>query len=322
MQRRTLIQALTACTALPLATQAQVYPARPVRIINPFAAGGALDQLARLLAQQLTPLLGQPFLVENRTGAGGNIGAEYVAKSPADGYTLVMGSSATHGINPSLYGAALPFDPVKDFATVSVAVVQKNVLVVNSSVPAHSVLELISMARAQPGKLTFGSAGAGTSQHLSGELFKALAKVDLLHVPYKGSAQAMQDLLGGQVTMLFVDIPTALAHIRSGRLRALGLTAAEPSPALPEVQPLARQGLPDFDLKAWYGVLAPAGTPVQITSRVSAAVVEILRDAKVREHLLGIGMEPLALNPDESARYLSTELRRWADVVRLSGAKI
>lgn len=322
MQRRQLIQALAACSALPLAAPAQAYPSRAVHIVNPFAAGGALDQLARLLAQRLNPVLGQPVVVENRTGASGNIGAEYVAKSAADGYTLIMGSSATHGINPSLYGPRLPFDPVKDFAAVCVAVVQKNVLVVHAGVPAKTVQELIALARAQPGKLTFGSAGAGTSQHLSGELFKAQAKVDLLHVPYKGSAQAMQDLLGGQVTMLFVDIPTALPHIRSGRLRALGLTAAQPSPALPDVQPLAQQGLPDFDLKAWYGVLAPAGTPGPVVARLGSATADILRDPQVREHLLGIGMEPLALDPEQSTRYIATELKRWADVVRLSGATL
>ena len=270
----------------------------------------------------MNPMLGQSVVVENRTGASGNIAAEYVARSAPDGYTLIMGSSATHGINPSLYGTKLPFDPVKDFTAVSVAVEQKNVLVVNAAVPARTVQELIALARAQPGKLTFGSAGTGTSQHLSGELFKAEAKVDLLHVPYKGSALAMQDLLGGQVTMLFVDIPTALPHIRSGRLRALGLTAAQPSPALPDVMPLAQQGLPNFDLKAWYGVLAPANTPTAAVTRLSAAIVEILRDPQARDHLLGVGMEPVALNPEQSTRYIATELKRWADVVKLSGAKL
>ncbi|WP_246129760.1 Bug family tripartite tricarboxylate transporter substrate binding protein [Verticiella sediminum] len=314
--------ALTACATLPLPVRAQTYPGRAVHIVNPFAAGGALDQLARLLAQHLNVALDQPVVVENRTGASGNIGTAYVAKSAADGYTLVMGSSATHGINPSLFGARLPFDPVRDFAPVAVAVVQKNVLVVHEGLPAHTVQELIEQARAQPGKLSFGSAGAGTSQHLSGELFKAQAKVNLLHVPYKGSAQAMQDLLGGQVSMLFVDIPTALPHIRAGRLRALGLTAAQASPALPEVRPLAQLGLPDFDLKAWYGVLAPAGTPAPVLARLNTVIVDSLRDPKVREHLLGIGMEPMTLDLDQSAQYIATELQRWADVVRLSGAAL
>ncbi len=313
---------LAALLMTPLAAMAQAYPVKPIIIVNPFGAGGALDQLARNLAQKMTESMGQNVLVENRTGAGGNIGADFVAKSAPDGYILVMGSSATHGINPSLYGTRMPFDAIKDFTPVSVSVVQKNVLVVNAAVPANSVKELIALGKAQPGKLSFGSAGTGTSQHLSGELFKSLAGIDMIHIPYKGSAAAMTDLLGGQITMSFVDIPTAITHIKAGKLRALAVTSAQPSPALPDVLPLAQQGLATFDLKAWYGVLAPANTPRAIVLKLNAEITKALTSPDLRDKLLGMGMEPIALTPEQSAVYISAEIDRWAQVIRLSGARI
>ncbi|MEI6301430.1 MAG: tripartite tricarboxylate transporter substrate binding protein [Betaproteobacteria bacterium] len=313
---------LAALLMTPLAAMAQAYPVKPIIIVNPFGAGGALDQLARNLAQKMTESMGQNVLVENRTGAGGNIGADFVAKSAPDGYILVMGSSATHGINPSLYGTRMPFDAIKDFTPVSVSVVQKNVLVVNAAVPANSVKELIALGKAQPGKLSFGSAGTGTSQHLSGELFKSLAGIDMIHIPYKGSAAAMTDLLGGQITMSFVDIPTAITHIKAGKLRALAVTSAQPSPALPDVLPLAQQGLATFDLKAWYGVLAPANTPRAIVLKLNAEITKALTSPDLRDKLLGMGMEPIALTPEQSGVYISAEIDRWAQVIRLSGARI
>lgn len=326
MQRRHWMQAMAASAVMPGLGWAQApaaaYPTRPIRLVNPFSAGGALDQLARLLGQHVSEQLGQPVVVENKTGASGNIGAEYVARSAPDGYTLVMGSSATHGIAPSIYGARLPFDALKDFTAVSATVVQKNVLVVHPSVPVRNVQELINLARTQPGKLSYGSSGAGTSQHLAGELFKHMAKVDMLHVPYKGSALAMQDLLGGQLTMMFTDIPTALPYIKSGKLYALGLTAAQPSPALPEVVPLAQQGLPQFDIKAWYGVLAPAKTPDAIVKRLNTSILDYMADPRSREKLLGLGMEPLPLDPAQSAAFIADELRKWTEVVKLTGATI
>ncbi|QHE87094.1 Bug family tripartite tricarboxylate transporter substrate binding protein [Hydrogenophaga sp. BPS33] len=322
MQRRHVIQTLAAGALAPGWAWSQAYPARPIRLINPFAAGGALDQLARLLGQHISEQLGQPVVVENKTGASGNIGAEFVARSAPDGYTLVMGSSATHGIAPSMYGPRLPFDALKDFSAVSATVVQKNVLVVNPTVAARNVQELIALARAQPGKLSYGSSGAGTSQHLSGELFKQLAKVDMIHVPYKGSAPAMQDLLGGQLTMMFTDIPTAAPYVRSGKLHALGLTAAQPSPALPDVVPLAQQGLPQFDLKAWYGVLAPAKTPDAIVKRLNASVLAYLSDPGSRDKLLAMGMEPLPLSAEQSSAFIADELKKWTEVVRVTGATI
>ncbi len=326
LQRRKLIRALAVTGMAPALSwaqaQADTYPSKLIHLINPFSAGGALDQLARLLGQYLGDKLGQRVVVENRTGASGNIGAEYVARAAPDGYTLVMASSATHGIAPSMYGSRLPFDPIKDFTAISATVVQKNVLVVNASVPARSVQELIALAKARPDKLSFGSSGAGTSQQLSGELFKHLAKVNMLHVPYKGSALAMQDLLGGQVTMMFTDIPTALPYIRANRLRALGLTAAQPSPALPDVQPLAEQGLPGFDLKAWYGVMGPAKMPEAAVRRLNATIVEYLSDAPNREKLLGMGMEPLLLDAAQSATFIADELKKWREVVRVTGATL
>jgi tripartite-type tricarboxylate transporter receptor subunit TctC len=321
MKRRELVLTAIAAT-LPLAGRAQSYPSKPIRLVNPFSAGGSLDQLARNLGQKLSESLGQPVVVENKTGAGGNIGAEFVAKSPADGYTLVMGSSATHGINPSLYGARLPFDAIKDFEPVSVSVIQKNVCVISASVPANTVQELVALAKAQPGKLTFGSAGTGTSQHLSGELFKTMTKTELVHVPYKGSAAAMNDLLGGQITMMFTDIPTSIQHIKSGKIRALGVTSAERSPALPDVRPLAEQGLEGFDLKAWYGVLAPANTPRPVVERLNAEITKALNSPDLKERLLAMGMEPIALSVDQSGRFIKTEIERWSKIVKLSGAKV
>ena len=306
----------------PQVVNAQTYPNKPIALVNPFAAGGSLDQLARILAQKLSESIGQPVIVENNTGAGGNIGAAYVAKSVPDGYILVMGSSATHGINPSLYGARLPFDPVKEFIPVSVSVIQKNVLVVNSNVPVKNVKELIDLAKANPGKLSFGSAGNGTSQHLSGELFKYLTGTDIVHVPYKGSAAAMTDLLGGQITMSFVDIPTAISNIKTGKIRALGVTSLQPSPALPNVLPLAQQGLPTFDLKAWYGVMTPANTPEPVVQKLNFEITKALNAPDVREKLLSIGMEPIALNLDQSAAYMNTEIKRWAQIVKISGATL
>ncbi|MCC7041219.1 MAG: tripartite tricarboxylate transporter substrate binding protein [Burkholderiales bacterium] len=322
MNRRTLVKTTLALALLPSLARAQTWPTKPIRVVNPFSAGGGLDQLARNLAQKLSESLGQSVVVENRTGASGNIGAEFVAREKPDGYTLLMGSSATHGISPALYGSRLPFDPVKDFTAISVSVVQKNVLVINVNTPAKNVAELIAYAKANPGKLSFGSPGAGTSQHLSGELFKYMAKVDMAHVPYKGSAAAMTDLLGDRITMMFTDIPTALPHIKEGRLRALGVTSAEPSSALPDVKPLADQGLPGFDLKAWYGVMGPAGMPPAIAERLNAEITKALKSPELRDKLMAMGQEPIALGLAESDAYVKREIARWAEVVRISGAKI
>jgi tripartite-type tricarboxylate transporter receptor subunit TctC len=322
MKRRTLLQSAAAVAGIPALALAQSFPAKPITIINPFAAGGGLDLLARTIAQKLSTNLGWNVIVDNKAGASGNIGAEYVAKAKPDGYTLLMGSSATHGINPALYGRRLPFDAVKDFTVISVSVVQKNVLVVNAAVPVKNVAELIAYAKANVGKISYGSPGAGTSQHLSGELFKHMARVDMVHVPYKGSSAAMTDLLGGRITMMFTDIPTALQHINAGKLRALGVTSAEPSPALPDVKPIADQGLAGFDLKAWYGVVGPAGMPQDVADKLNAEIVRALKSPDLREKLVTVGQEPLFLSLAESDAYMKREIARWAEVVKISGATL
>ena len=322
IRRRTLMTAASVAALVPLPAFAQAYPSRMIRIVNPFAAAGALDTFTRLLAQKLQASLGQTVIVENKPGAGGNIGADLVAKSAPDGYTLVMSTSATHGGNAALYGPLMPFDPIKDFTTVCITGMWANILVVNENVPARTLQELVALAKAKPGKLTFGSSAQGGSQHMAGELFKAMAGVDMLHVPYKGGAPAMNDLLGGQIDMIFNDLPGALPQLRAGKLRALGVTTAKRSTMLPDVPTFAEQGFPDFDLKAFHGVSAPAGTPKAVVDKLNAAIVEVMRQADVRERLVAMGMEPLGLDVAESDRFLRTEFKRWTEVVRLSGVKL
>lgn len=315
-----LIAVLACALALAGPAAAQPYPQKGVRFIAPFAAGGALDTLTRTIAQRLQDDWGQPVLVENRTGAGGNIGADLVAKAPPDGYTLVMGTIATHAINVSLY-EKMPYDAVKDFAPVTIAASINNSVTVHPSVPARNVQELIAHAKANPGKLTFGSAGSGTSQHLAGELFKTMAGVDMVHVPYKGGALVMTDLLGGQISLTFGDIPTALPHIRSGKLRSIGVTAARRSPQLPDVPTVAEQGLAGFDVAAWFGVFTTGGTPRPVVDQLNASIVRVLKLPEVREKLVGVGMEPITNTPDEFAAFVRSEIAKWAPIVKASGAK-
>lgn len=312
--------ALIAALVVPAVAAGQSYPTKPIRFIAPFAAGGALDTLTRTIATRMQDNWGQPVVVENRTGAGGNIGADLVAKAAPDGYTLVMGTIATHAINVSLY-EKMPYDAVRDFAPVTLAALINNSLSLNPAVPAKNVAELIAYAKANPGKLTFGSAGSGTSQHLAGELFKTMAGVDMQHVPYKGGALAMVDLLGGQISMTFGDIPTALPHIRSGKLRSIAVTGARRSPLLPEVPTIAEQGLAGFDVTAWFGVFTTAGTPRPIVDQLNAEIVRILSLPDVREKLLGIGMEPATNTPAEFAAFVQSEIAKWAPIVKASGAK-
>jgi tripartite-type tricarboxylate transporter receptor subunit TctC len=311
---------LAAGLAVAGASWAQAYPTKPIRFIAPFAAGGALDTLTRTIAARMQESWGQPVVVENRTGAGGNIGADLVAKAAPDGYTLVMGTIATHAINVSLY-EKMPYDAVKDFAPVTIAASINNSLSVHPSVPAKNVAELIAYAKASPGRLTFGSAGSGTSQHLAGELFKTMAGVDMVHIPYKGGAPAMVDLLAGQISMTFGDIPTALPHIRAGKLRSLAVTGAKRSPLLPDVPTIAEQGLAGFDVTAWFGVFTTAGTPRPVVNQLNAEIVRILSLPEVRDKLIGIGMEPVTNSPDEFAAYVQSEIAKWARVVKASGAK-
>lgn len=311
------VLALTVClaaTVLDPAWGQSTYPVKPIRMISPFPPGAVVDTLCRTLALPLGELLGQPVVVENRTGAGGNIGMELVAKAPADGYTIGMGGIGTHGINPSVY-AKMPFDSVRDFAPITFVASNINVLVVHPSVPAQNVQQLIAYAKSNPGKLSFGSAGTGTSQHLAGELFKQLTGVEMTHVPYKGAGPAVSDLIGGQIPLMFADISAALGHIRSEKLRALGVTTRERTPLL-DVPTVIEQGVPDFDVNAWFGLFAPARTPREIIARLYTESAKALRLPATRERLQSLGLSPAPNTPEEFARFIQGELDRWAAVVK------
>jgi tripartite-type tricarboxylate transporter receptor subunit TctC len=322
--KRMIIAALSAAIALcvPVASaQAPAYPTRPVRLVVPFAAGGTTDILARALAQKLSEALGQPFIVDNRPGAGGNIGAELVAKSAPDGYTLLMGTVGTHAINPSLY-KVMPYDHVKDFAPVVLVAGVPNVLEVNPSVPVQTVAELIAYAKANPGKLNFASSGSGTSIHLSAELFKSMTGVEMQHVPYKGSAPALQDLVGGQVQLMFDNLPSSLALIKAGKLRALAVTSTTRAPALPDVPTVAEAGVPGFEASSWFGLLAPAGTPPAIIAKLNAEANRWLSSPDAKDKLLAQGANAAGGSPEDFARHIAAETTKWAKVVKDSGAKV
>lgn len=297
------------------------YPSKPVRVIVPFPPGGATDILARAVGNELQKNWGQPFVIENRPGAGGNTGTDAVAKSPPDGYTLLMGTVGTHGINASLY-PKLPYDPVRDFAPVALVALVPNILVVHPSVPAKSVRELIDYARAHPGKLDYASSGNGTSIHLAAELFKSMTGVYMVHIPYRGSAFAMQDLLTGQVQVMFDNMPSALPQVKAGKLRALAVTSARRSPAAPDVPTLTESGLSGYEASSWFGMLAPAGTPPEIVEKLNAAIVKALQSPEVRDRLASQGAEPASLTPAEFARFIDAEIAKWAKVVKASGAKV
>ena len=300
---------------------AEVYPSKPIRIVAPFPPGGPVDILSRTIGSKLAQSLGQPVVVDNRAGAGGNIGSDVVAKSAPDGYTLLMGFVGTHAINPSLY-SKMPYDNVKDFEPVSLVAVVSIVLVVNPSVPATSVSELIALARTKPGELTFGSPGHGTPQHLAGELFNSIAGVKMLHVPYKGAVPALTDLLGGQLSMIFSSMPPALPHVKSGKLRALGVTSTTRSPAMPELPTIAESGLKGYVVNNWYGILAPRGTPKEVVAKLNSEIVKILKMPDVKESLSVQGAEPFTSTPEQFAVYLREETDKWAKIVKHSGVKV
>jgi len=312
--------ALGAALVAPTQVPAQAYPSKPVRILVPFAAGGAIDVIVRATAQQLTKELGQPVLVENRPGAGGNIGTEAVAKSAPDGYTLLAGTSATHGANLGLF-AKLPYDPRKDFAPIAHLSGVPNVLVVTPASGIRSMNDLLAEARKSPGKLSFGSAGNGTSLHLAGEIFASEAKVQLLHVPYKGAAPATTDLLGGQITMMFNTVPVALPQIRGGKLLPLAVTSVKRHFSLPEVPTFAELGYKGITVATWTGLFAPAGTPRDIVGKLTGAVERSLRDKSVIEALHLQGAEPEYMAPEAFARYVDSEITRWTGVIRALNIK-
>ena len=299
---------------------AQPYPSKPVRIIVNVPAGGVADVYARIIGAKVQEVWGQPVVVENRTGAGGNIGAEAVAKSPADGYTLNMSAIGPHAVNVSLF-SRLPYDPVKDFAPVALVLEAEGLLVVHPTVPATSVAELIAYARANPGKLTFASAGTGTASHLAGELFKTMAKVEMTHVPYKGNVPAITDLLAGQTALLFATMPTVLPHAKAGKLRALATLGAARSGAVPEL-PTIGETLRGFEVNNWIGLFAPAGTPAPIVQRWNAEVMRIMQLPEIQARLPVEGARFAANSPDDFAQFVKSEIAKWAPVVKASGARV
>jgi tripartite-type tricarboxylate transporter receptor subunit TctC len=311
--------AAVAASAAPLTATAQAYPAKPITIIVPFSAGGTTDILARVIGQALNKELGQSVIVDNRAGAGGNIGGALAAKAAADGYTLFMGTVGTHAINQSLY-KKMPFDPVKDFAPLTRVAMVPNLLVANPAKPYKSVQELIAFAKANRGKVNFGSSGSGSSIHLSGELFNALARVDMVHVPYKGSAPAVSDLLGGQIDIMFDNLPSAIQHVRAGKLRPLAVTTAKRSPELPDVPTIAEAGVPGYEATSWFGMFAPAATPAPVVAKLNAALVKVLADPEVKKKLAEPGAEPYSEKPEQFAEFIRKETAKWSKVVKDSGA--
>lgn len=302
------------------AAQAQAYPNKPIRMVVGFPSGGAPDTLARIVSEKISPAWGQPVVVDNKPGAGGNIGAEAVAHAAADGYTLAMGTVGTHSINGSLY-SKMPYDMVKDFTPVMLVATTPNVLVVHPDVPAKDVAELIALAKSKPGSLTFGTPGVGTSLHVAGELFNVMAGVKITHVPYKGRAMAIPDLLGGHITMMFDNLPSALPVVKEGKLRALGVTSAKRSPSAPDIPTLAEQGLPGFEAVSWFAVFAPANTPNDVVAKLNAELNRIYSLPDVQAKLRTLGLEPVLGTPERLASYQRAEIAKWARVVKESGAK-
>jgi tripartite-type tricarboxylate transporter receptor subunit TctC len=327
--RRSLIAlagfALTGLGSASLHAQTP-WPTKPVKIVVPFAPGGTTDILARAIAPELSRAFGQQFIVENRAGAGGNLGAEVVAHAPADGYTLLMGTVGTHGINKALYDK-LPYDPVKDFAPVTLVAGVPNVMVVNAerakSLGIQNVADFIRYAKAHPGKLNMASSGNGTSIHLAGELFKTMSGTFMVHFPYRGSSPALLDMVGGNMDVMFDNLPSSLPHIRSGKLKALAVTSAQRSGALPEVPTIEEAGkLKGYEASSWFGLLAPAGTPQEIVNRIQQETAKSLNAPAIKEKLLSQGALPSGNTPQEFAKLIDSEIRKWAGVVKASGAKV
>ncbi len=296
------------------------YPTRPVRFIVPFAPGGSTDTLARTLAQRLTDALGQQVVVDNRSGGNGNIGTEIVARAVPDGHTIVLGYIANLGIGPSLY-AKLPFDPVKDFAPVTLLAVAPNILVAHPSLPVKNVRELVAYAKAHPQKVNYASAAVASLGHLAGELLNSSAGIRMQHVPYKGSGQAVIDLLAGQVQIMFSGMSSVMPHIKAGKLRPLAVTGAQRSPATPEVPTIAEAGYPGFEASAWYSVMAPAGTSKTVVMRLNGEILRALKIPEVKERLENVGFELVGSSPDECGAYIRNEIVKWAKVVKASGIK-
>ena len=318
MSRRILMIALlwAACST----AFSQTYPTRAARMVVPWTAGGTADLLARIASQKFSESFGQQFVVDNRPGAGGLIGTEQVAKAAPDGYTLLLATTAPNSVAPSLY-AKIPFDPVRDFASISLIATTCYVLSVHPSMPVKNARELVALAKAQPGQLTFSSPGAGTPNHLSGELFKMLTGVDMQHIPYKGSAQAIADVMGGQIALSFENIVVASPIVKSGRIKALAVTSAKRASALPAVPTIAESGVPGFEAVGWFGVVAPAATPKEIVAKLNNELVRVLATADIKERISGLGAEVVSTTPDGLDQFNRAQIALWAKVVKASGAR-
>jgi tripartite-type tricarboxylate transporter receptor subunit TctC len=310
---------LVALTPLRAAAQGEPWPSKPVRIVVGFTAGGTTDIIARLVGNKLSEAWGQGVSIDNRPGAGGNLGSAIVAKAPPDGYTLLIGSVGPLAVNASLY-KDMPYDALTDFAPIVLIATVQNVLVVPPELPVRSVKDLVELARAKPGELNFASTGSGTSAHLSGELLKQMAKIDMVHVPYRG-AVGLNDLLGGRIQLMFATIPSVIAHIRAGSLRAVAVTSSRRSLALPDLPTVEETGYPGFDASSWFGIVAPVGTPRAIVDKIHRDTVRIVNLPDIRENLLSQGADPIGSTPEEFGRFMKSETEKWAEIVRISGAR-
>ena len=327
--RRHLLAAAAGAALLAMSPMVQAqdaWPSKPVKIVVPFAPGGTTDILARAMAPELTKAFGQPFVVDNRGGAGGNVGADIVAKSPADGYTLLMGTVGTHGINKALY-AKLPYEPQKDFAPITLVAGVPNVMVMNAdkarALNINSVADFIKYAKANPGKLNMASSGNGTSIHLAGELFKSMTGIFMTHIPYRGSGPALLDMVGGNMDVMFDNLPSSMPLIKSGKLKAFAVTSGQRSTALPDTPTVEEAGkLKGFEASSWFGLLAPAGTPPDIVNRIQQEVAKSLNTPAIKEKLQAQGAIPGGMSPQEFTRFIDAEHKKWAAVVKASGAKV
>lgn len=320
--RLRLLLAAAAAVATPGAfAAAPDYPTKPIRLIVPFAPGGPMDIMSRALGERLTAALHQQVVVDNRGGAGGSIGTEIVAHSAADGYTLLTGHIGTHAINVSLY-PRLGYDPVKDFAPISMIATLPLGLFVNAAVPARSVAELVALAKAKPGQINFSSAGSGGATHMAGAMFKAMAGIDIVHVPYKGNAAALADLMAGRVQMMFSNLLTAMPHVKSGKLRALAISTAKRSPQAPNLPTITESGVPGYDFTPWYGIFAPAGTPRTIVMRLNHEVIHILNAPDLKDRFRSQGIDLVTSSPEAFATLIRKEIPKWRAIVKQSGARV
>jgi tripartite-type tricarboxylate transporter receptor subunit TctC len=300
---------------------AQAYPAKPVRIVVPFPPGGTSDILARTIGPRLSAEWGQPVMVDNRPGAAGNIAAEHVARAPGDGYTLFITTVGIHAIHPSLY-SKLPFDPLRDFTPVTNLVMLPSVLAVHPSIPVRSVKELIALAKKRPGDLSYSSAGSGSQPHLTAELFKTMTGVDLLHVPYKGAAQQLTDLVAGHVALTFATAPSAVPFIKGGQMRAIGVSSGKRASALPDVPTIAEAGVPGYEAVGWNGMVAPANLPAPVLEKLNATVVKAFNLPEVRDRMISLAADPITTTPAQFGAYIKAEIAKWAKVVKASGARL